>query len=187
MTAPAEQTIGPRLSEVVDYLLRERAELLGYVENLPPASLGVRPSEGSWSVAETLEHLAKIEGGAGRLVSTLVKQAKAEDKTTQSQTSIIDCLDQYRIEDGIQKFEAPDFVKPAEKLSPAASLESLKASRVKVIEAIHKAEGWDLGRVTFPHPFIGPLTGYQWLLLIGRHEERHLKQIKDAVRRINAA
>jgi len=27
-----------------------------------------------------------------------------------------------------------------------------------------------------PHPFFGPLNAYEWLLFIGKHEERHLGQ-----------
>ena len=180
-------TPGPRLTEVVDYLQRERADLLAYVQSLPESVLNQSPNSAAWSVAETLEHLAKIESGAGRLISTLLKQAIAEGKSTESETSVIDCIDQHRIDEGVQKIDAPDFVKPADGVAAEKSLETLQASRIRVIEAIHKASGWDLGSVSYPHPFFGLMTGYQWIVLIGKHEERHLKQMKEAVRLINAS
>ncbi|MDQ6612209.1 MAG: DinB family protein [Gemmatimonadota bacterium] len=175
-------SLGPRLTEVVLYLQRERAELVAYVQSLPGSSLSQRPSANSWSVAETLEHLVKIESGAGRLISTLLKQVIAEGNTTQEETSIMHKLDQFFAGEGSQKLEAPDFVKPTGVVSASDSLEALETIRGRVIEAIEKSAGWDLGSVSYSHPFFGPITGYQWMLLIGKHEERHLKQIKEAAR-----
>jgi len=30
-----------------------------------------------------------------------------------------------------------------------------------------------------PHPVLGPLDAYQWILLISAHSERHTKQIEE--------
>jgi hypothetical protein len=31
------------------------------------------------------------------------------------------------------------------------------------------------------HPFFGPYDGWQWALMVARHEERHLLQLHEVV------
>jgi hypothetical protein len=52
------------------------------------------------------------------------------------------------------------------------SRESLQSFRPR----IEQIEGTQL---RYPHPFFGSLDLYQWVALIGAHEERHLKQIES--------
>jgi len=33
----------------------------------------------------------------------------------------------------------------------------------------------------FPHPYFGDLSAIEWLVLIGGHEVRHLRQIKGMI------
>jgi hypothetical protein len=42
-------------------------------------------------------------------------------------------------------------------------------------------DGRDLTRLSAPHPIFGPINGYEWVLFIGQHEERHLGQLRDTV------
>jgi hypothetical protein len=43
---------------------------------------------------------------------------------------------------------------------------------------VEQLNGFDLTRVTHPHPFAGPLNTYQWILIAGAHEHRHAEQIE---------
>jgi hypothetical protein len=36
-----------------------------------------------------------------------------------------------------------------------------------------------LGDITVPHPVLGPLNLYQWVLFVGGHESRHAIQIRE--------
>lgn len=38
-----------------------------------------------------------------------------------------------------------------------------------------------LSLVRHPHQFFGDFDGWQWVLMIARHEERHLLQIEETV------
>jgi hypothetical protein len=42
-----------------------------------------------------------------------------------------------------------------------------------------RADGYDLGTVTIPHPLLGPLTLYQWLVMVVHHEARHTEQVAE--------
>jgi hypothetical protein len=35
--------------------------------------------------------------------------------------------------------------------------------------------------VSAPHPIFGALNGYQWILSVGKHEERHLIQLRETL------
>jgi hypothetical protein len=37
----------------------------------------------------------------------------------------------------------------------------------------------DLRSHFFPHPFLGDLDCYQWLLFLGLHCERHVRQLEE--------
>jgi hypothetical protein len=56
-------------------------------------------------------------------------------------------------------------------------LESLAAVRERTYRAFAGVDGRDLTQVSVPHPFFGPFNGYEWLLFLGKHEERHLVQL----------
>jgi hypothetical protein len=45
-----------------------------------------------------------------------------------------------------------------------------------------RIEATDLSAFTYPHPAFGPLNFYQWLALIGLHEQRHLNQIESVLK-----
>jgi hypothetical protein len=42
---------------------------------------------------------------------------------------------------------------------------------------MEEADGIDLGLLQFPHPVLGRIDMYQWILYLGKHERRHIAQI----------
>jgi hypothetical protein len=76
------------------------------------------------------------------------------------------------------KLEAPEVVQPSG-LSLAESLAALDASRARLIATLKAGSGRALHSTHFPHPFLGPLNGYQWALLAAQHQRRHLVQIAN--------
>ena len=53
----------------------------------------------------------------------------------------------------------------------------LSDSRARLKLAIDEADGIDLSQMHFPHPVLGRLDMYQWILFVGKHERRHIAQI----------
>jgi hypothetical protein len=47
-----------------------------------------------------------------------------------------------------------------------------------MLQSIEQLSPYDLTQLKYPHPFLGELDMYQWILIAGGHEGRHVAQIK---------
>jgi uncharacterized damage-inducible protein DinB len=159
-----------------------RRRLVERVESLPEERLTARAAEGRWTVAEIVEHLSITErkllgvmkqmagGGAEAGAPPAGGGAPAAFKPFS--------LDEYVERAKVQKFEAPEFIRPTGAAPLADSLARLGESRAE-LEALRPGfERADLSDKLYPHPAFGPLNPYQWLAFIGVHEARHLGQIE---------
>jgi len=72
-------------------------------------------------------------------------------------------------------------VQPDPQADGQAALSGLGRSRVDLLDVITRADGWAVGSLSFPHPIIGPLDFYQWVLFVGQHEVRHTCLIRKAL------
>lgn len=190
MTAPEAALDAPlnaRLSELVQYAQNTRQQLETFVQTVPASLQNQRAEPERWSVTENLEHLAMIEDGIGRLLSSMAKELRADNALEAETSSLLGSLDQYAVPASNAKLVAPDRYVPTGQLSTEDALEKLRGIRLRLLEGVRKANGLDLTKRSAPHPYFGPLNGYQWLLLIGQHEMRHLNQMKDAVQKLSAA
>ena len=170
----------PRLTELADALSRHRAALLAAVAAVPAEDLERRPAADGWSVAEVLDHLARVEGGTARLLAKRV--ARARERGVGAATgddSVLDRLDRFDVAGSPLPRVAPELVRPAPGVSAADALTALGASRGALLEMMRDADEVDLGEVKATHAALGELDGYQWLLFIGQHEARHARQIES--------
>jgi len=145
------------------------------------ADLANLPTEnGKWTVAGLVEHLAKVGDGMSKICYKLLSSAHEEGKTSdgkiQLSKSFVEALKQAHIEE--QKFEAPEIVAPTDSQTIAESLAALE----KVTETLEKLrplfESVNGTEHTFPHPYFGPMSAQDWLVLLGVHETRHTIQIE---------
>ena len=190
MTASASTQDAPlsaRLSELVDYATDTRQQLEEFVQGVPMSLQTQRTDPDSWTITESVEHLCMIEDSIGRLISSMAKQLRSDNAHEGDASSMLGSLDQFGLAATKVKLVAPAAYRPTGTLSTAEALEKLRSIRARVLEGVQKANGLDLTKATFPHPFFGPLDGYQWLLLIGQHEMRHLNQMKDTVQMLTVA
>lgn len=179
--------LNARLTELVDYATDTRQQLEAFVQGVPVSLQTERTDSDGWTVAESVEHLCMIEDSIGRLISSMAKQLRADHAPEVNASSVLGSLDQFGLTATKFKLVAPAAYRPTGTLSTAEALQKLRSIRARVLEGVQKANGLDLTKATFPHPFFGPLDGYQWLLLIGQHEMRHLNQMKDSIERLTAA
>ncbi len=68
---------------------------------------------------------------------------------------------------------------PRGNVTMAAAWEELEAATDALRKAVGAADGLALGEVHAPHPALGSLNLYQWLIFIGAHEARHADQIRE--------
>jgi hypothetical protein len=81
------------------------------------------------------------------------------------------------IPDRSHKFQAPPPLVPTGKWTPQETLDHFLKSRAETIEFMKTAT--DLRAHVADSPLGMPLDGYEWLLFIGAHSERHTKQILE--------
>ncbi len=179
--------LNARLSELVNYASEVREQLESLVESIPASQRELRAAPDVWSVAENIEHLCMIEDSVGRLISSMAKQLHADNALEVETNSMLGALDQYQVPANAFKLVAPEPFRPSGTLTCDEAMEKLRSVRARVLQGVQKANGLDLTKATFPHPFFGPINGYQWLLLIGQHELRHVNQMRKSVQQLTGA
>lgn len=168
----------PRLAEIVDYLAESRAALVAAIADIPAERQDERVGEGVWTVGEVLDHLAIIERNVARLVERRAERARTEGVAQDADSSsLLSMLDHYRIDSTERRLDAPEQVRPRAGATAATAIASLAESRRALLAAIERADGLDLSALRARHPILGELDLYAWLLLIGKHERRHVLQL----------
>ncbi len=154
-----------------------QARFIAAVSNLTEAQANFRLDENQWTIAEIVEHVSIVNDGFLRLTHKLLKEAEAAGKPPKADLNLgHTILD----ENGDQPppFQAPDRVRPQGGVSIADSLAKMRASLAGFAEIQSRLEAVDLSEPMFPHPAIGPINAYQWMVLLGEHEDRHRGQIE---------
>jgi hypothetical protein len=85
-----------------------------------------------------------------------------------------------RLMDRSQPLTASDASQPRTGLSTDAGWKILRDHRRRLRDGVIAADGLALGTVQIPHPRLGTLDIYQWLLFVAAHEARHTAQVREA-------
>lgn len=169
----------PRLSELLAYADRTRDDLLALVGEVSTEQWSAEPPGGGWSVAQHVAHLHLVEQGSVRALFRAFRDARAAGLAMESNvSSVLGALDHTGLAEGRTRIVAPDFVTPVDAPDLDTMRERLAASREGLRTWAREADGYALGAVTFPHPRLGTLTLYEWVLMIADHERRHMRHIR---------
>lgn len=172
-------SLHPRVAEIIDALETAQQDFLALLESIPEARRDdMATVAGRWSIADHVEHLARVEDGTGRLISKLIKQIQSAGARETDDSSVLHSLDRYQIWTVRRPVEAPEAVRPQEGLPTSEGLARLTASRARVIAALRAASGLALSTASAPHPYFGPLDVYQWGIMIAHHQRRHAELIR---------
>jgi hypothetical protein len=172
----------PRLAEIAAFLEETRDAVVRAAARVSPQDAARRPLADAWSANEILTHLSLVEPGVAKRIAKSVGIAKGEglEKET-SVTSVMASLEGVAFDLLRQKQVAPEFVDPKTVLPLGEALAMLTRSRDGLRRAMADADGWALEKVVAPHPRLGTIDMYQWLLFLGHHERRHLAQLERTV------
>ena len=172
----------PRLTDIAAYLDETRAAVIRAVTPLSAEDAARRPGPVAWSVDEILTHLSLVEPGVAKRIAKSVGKAKGEGLERETSfSSVLGSLDGPALDKLNEKQVAPEFVEPKTVLSKSEALAALALSRESLRHAMAEADGWALEKVVAPHPRLGTLDMYQWLVFVGHHERRHLAQIERTI------
>ncbi len=175
-----DQLTHPRLREIADYVQSVRLRLIDAVEATLPDMMHRVPSDGGWSGVQIIEHLGRTEGGITKMLEGLFATARASGLPAElDQSSVLGSVDRFAASDAARgRLEAPLRLRPSEAPDLPAVWGSLRAVRNRTLAAYATVDGRALTTISAPHPYFGPLDAYQWLIFIGKHEERHLAQLR---------
>ena len=172
----------PNLEEIKTDLARVRADLAKIIASTPAAKFEHRPKNGGWTGTGIIQHLGKVEGSATKLLEGLFAKALADGMQLETKTvSWVRSIARLNVQYRTTKRNAPERLYPAAAPDLTASWESLQAVRDRLHRAMESVDGRDLTVVTHPHPIFGPLNGYEWIAMVGQHEERHLTQLRETL------
>jgi hypothetical protein len=170
----------PRTREVLSHLDNHRAALTEALDAVPVALRERRPAPNRWSVAEILEHLGIVEGGITQLLQKQVDAARAAGHGPERETSpVVPTVPVDRLLDRSAPLTASTRSQPSGTLSADAAWEALSHRRRALQELLLTVDGLALSEVIIPHPILGSLNVYQWLVFVGAHEGRHARQIRE--------
>jgi hypothetical protein len=177
----------PRLEEVLNYLDSQRAALSQAVELVPTELRDQQPGSDRWSVAQVLQHLFIIEKRIGMGMTKWVGDAVAGGLGPELETSsVLNSLDLALIADRSRRRTAPEEVRPNGDLDAASAWTALEQTRAALRAGVLPGDGLALGEVIQPHPVLGPINLYQWLLFVAGHEARHTAQVREIAAELNA-
>lgn len=156
---------------------RAQERFIAAIAGLNAAQENFRARENQWTIAEIVEHVNIVNNSFLRITHKLLKQAEAEPKTPKSDLNLgHTILD----EQGRQPppFAAPEVVRPHGGAAVAESLPKLRETLEGFAAIRARLEAVDLSEPTFPHPAVGPINAYQWMITLGEHADRHRLQIE---------
>ncbi len=158
----------------VKYLEQTRDAVVAATKGLSEAQWKFKAAPDKWSVAETLEHIALGEdylfGFEKNKVMTSPPGPADRD------IAKIDALVLSMVPDRSTKRQAPPELVPTGRWTPEQALDHFLKSRAVTIDYMKTTA--DLREHVADSP-LGKLDGYEWLLFIGAHSERHTKQILE--------
>ncbi|MGH9655656.1 MAG: DinB family protein [Bryobacteraceae bacterium] len=160
--------------QALEYLDRTEAGARDAVKELSDAQWKFKPASGRWCAAEIAEHLAIVAGGAEERLKKIENAAAAP---AGRDAKAIDARILAAVPDRSTKLQASAGTLPTGRWTSTQSLEELSA-RVRDLRA-RLESGRDLRGHVMPSEFLGPLDGYQWILLVAAHNARHTKQILE--------
>jgi DinB superfamily len=168
-----------RLNEIIDKLNSQRQHLLDTVDNFSDQEMVTSPEPNRWSPSEILHHLYLTETQMTILLEKQIARGIKKGIGPDSEThSVLTSLDKYNIATPKTKLKAPTRSEPQPNLPKNEIIKMLSTSRQNLLNTIENASNTNLSLLFFPHPMMGKLNMYQWLIFIGQHEDRHRAQIK---------
>ncbi|MGI8990006.1 MAG: DinB family protein [Bryobacteraceae bacterium] len=160
---------------LLDHLARTRTLLLDAVAGLSAAQWHFEPEPDVWSIAHCAGHVELTEASIfARLTGPHDRPAKAVDRT--------DDFILRAVRGRKHRATAPEPLRPASlHAKPEEFARNFIALRNRVIDYVALTTA-DVRANQDPHFALQMLDGYQWLLLIGSHAERHAAQIDEIKR-----
>jgi len=173
--ASAQEVTQAEKDRALQYLETTKKNVLEATKGLSEAQWNFKPAPDRWSVAQVMEHIAAAEDFIRDLVKDKVMMAPAGDAGRDVKKTDEGVL--AMVPDRTTKAQAPEPLVPTNRFgSPDASIKHFVESRAMTANFLKTTTGLRDHVADSP---LGKLDGYEFVLLIAAHSERHTKQINE--------
>lgn len=170
------------IDTAVDYLTRTRDGVIGAAGGLTPEQAAFRPEPHRWSIADVVEHLTVLEELflekiVVRLLGTPANFPEDDVERTDARVVRLERDPATTVVEWgrVSLAEAPPPLAPRGRWTLGASMARFHTSRARTIALLESTK--ELRQHVVEQPALGPLDGYQWILFVAAHTERHTRQI----------
>ena len=165
------------LDRGLQYLETTKKNIVDATRGLSAAQWNFKPSPFKWSVAQVMEHIAASEDLLRQIAEGQIKQAPPgpgpERDLKQTDNKVLEL-----VPDRSRKFQAPEQLRPRNQFgSPEASLKHFLESRAKTVELLKNTP--DLRGHVADSGLLGKVDGFERILFVAAHSERHTKQLLE--------
>lgn len=154
------------------------ARLVDIVRSVDQPLIQRRPAENDWSVLEVVHHLCLVES------AVLAQLKKSISSPTQPVSFIKKLLPLRIVSWRVIKVSAPKTVQPQNNFNSEQVLAKFDQARDNLKSFCEEIGERRLKKLSFKHPAFGNITGLAAVKFIGFHELRHLKQIREILRKL---
>jgi hypothetical protein len=168
---------GKERKVVVNSLKDTKSDLLKGIKDLSEAQLNFKAAPDRWSIKECVYHITLSEKNLWAFFESGMKAPAAPEQRAEVKTSDEDIY--KMIADRSKKAKAPESATPdkAKWTSVQDAIADFKAGRATIVKYA-KTSTEDLRNHIFKLPFV-TIDGYQMLLFISAHSDRHTQQLNE--------
>ena len=139
-----------------------------------------RPSQDEWSIAEVVQHLCLAE-------QHVLKDLRKGLQTGPAKVGFLKKLIPMKIISlRLVRVKAPKAVTPTNPPGMDELLKNYDQVRVDLKQLCVETGSNRLKEIRFKHPFLGFIDGMAAVSMVGFHEERHYKQIREILKKLGA-
>ncbi len=166
----------PDAASIRAHIERCRTEFVAAARSVPAEKWQQAPPFGGWSAAEVVAHVSMVEQaiaeGARKLIGVEPKRFSLWSRLHPPLQVVA-----WR---GMKR-RSPIPLDRALLDSREVMLGRRAECRVNTLGLVEENAGVDLRRWRWKHPFFGALNYYEWFRVMGYHDLRHAKQIREIV------
>jgi len=173
------------LEQARQFLKLTETAVVGATKGLTEAQWSFKPAPDRWSIAENLDHAVTVQE---RVLGPILSQlAEAPPPPAGWDYQRADSIVIHQFGTRLSRFPSPEFVRPQGSTAPAELLQRLAANYARFVHILETTPGLRQHAIEAPplkaiSKGVFPLAdGYQWILAVAAHTERHVKQMLEVM------
>jgi hypothetical protein len=181
----AQELTAQELDQARLFLQQTQSYVVGATKGLSEEQWKFKPAPDRWSIAENLDHIITVqERVLGPILDQLANEPAPPSGVDCKQ---VDSVVLHQFSTRLSKFTAPEVIQPASQIIPAENLNRLNANYARLLACLestpglrqHAGESRPLKAVS--NGAFEYMDGYQWILAVAAHTERHTKQMLEVM------